>query len=259
MSLLNKNLSILLIGDGHLSSFLKPLLNEKGLPFQASSRKSDYNYLELDRYEKSTIRIDNFSTVIWMIPPHPNTLMALKKLNMSQQKLIFISSTSVYPKNPKNNGAFQESSPIAPTTRNGKLLSQAEEWIQKNLTNWAILRPGGLIDQNRHPFKWFSPQSKISDGDSLINFIHTEDLARLILLLAIEQSLQTNHILNVNTGEQLSKRDFYQSLYQKSPNTCPAIEQASASRVISSEKLKQIKEFKLKFPEILKFLQNCQS
>ena len=205
-----KNISI--FGDGHLATFLKPILKENEISFNTFGRSAHHdNQINLseayfgDDLEKKLEKTHD--TVIYMIPPHENTINVLKTLAKKNPYLIFVSSTSVY-----GYGEVDESSPINPQTKNGLLLQSAEKNIIDNFSSNHIIRPGGLVDHLRNPKKFIKPSYIIRDKTSKINFIHTEDLARFILFL-IKYPVK-NHITNLNTYEDLTKEYFYQNIFK---------------------------------------------
>ena len=142
-----------------------------------------------------------------MIPPRNNAVTGLKQIKPITDSIIFISSTSVFGKD----GRFNELSKTCPETKNGLILQQCEEFIQQHFLKWAIIRPGGLIDEQRHPLRWFSSTSVVSDCDSIINLIHTEDVARFIY--RVINSKSPNKTFHLTTNEHQTKRKFYQSLF----------------------------------------------
>lgn len=244
MSLENSPLPIYLVGDGHLSSFLKPLLKQSFMTF---GRHEKDVLFDLDNLHQFTPP-EKKGIVIYMIPPRENALNGLEKLRPIADSIIFISSTSVL----GQSGRFDEHSPTYPETKNGRLLQQCEEFIQQSFNEWAIIRPGGLIDHQRTPLKWFSSESVINDCNSLINFIHTEDVARFIYWLL--QTPQSKKIFHLTTNESHTKKDFYGDLFSHFNLAPPKFKEGKIREVIASEIAKT--DFRLKYPTTLDFLKS---
>ena len=76
MSLENSPLPIYLVGDGHLSSFLKPLLNQE---FQTFGRQGKDYFFDLDQLDQFTPP-EKKGLIIYMIPPRKNAVTGLKRI-----------------------------------------------------------------------------------------------------------------------------------------------------------------------------------
>lgn len=96
----------------------------------------------------------------------------------SVQKIIFVSSTSVY-------GNLQrevtEASVPKPATESGKQLLASEDLFkQDNALHTSIVRFGGLIGPDRHPVTMLSGKRNLSNGNDPVNIIHLDDCIHLI-------------------------------------------------------------------------------
>lgn len=121
------------------------------------------------------------------------------------QKIIFVSSTSVYG---DCTGEVNEATIPQPTTNSGKQLLEVEN-IFKNDTNLqaTVIRFGGLIGPNRHPITMLSGRRDLPNGNHPINLIHLNDCIRIIA--AVIQNTWWNEILNGVYPEYQSKRKYY--------------------------------------------------
>lgn len=234
--------TISLFGDGHLSSYLKPLLLKNNVIFNTFGRSSHHNIsFDLDNLKSLECLKKASDVIIYMIPPHKNTIDALTVLAKKKRKIIFISSTSVY-----GDGKSNEETQTFPKTKNAKLLIEAESFIANNFYSYQLIRPGGLVDSKRSPKKFIKSTTVIKDGLSMINFIHTQDLARFIIFL-MSNSI-SHRVINLNTGENLTKKNFYHQLFPENENR-PIIKDVF-ERCVSSLYLNGL-SFYLKYPNII--------
>ena len=121
--------------NNDFKSFLKTKLLVIAIP---SKNIEDFEYL-ISEIEKSTIK-----------------------------KIIFISSTSVYP---LNNSITTENSPVHKTN-----LSKIEQLFRVNINfKTTIIRFGGLIGFDRKPGKFFKKEIVIDRPKGYVNLIHRDD------------------------------------------------------------------------------------
>ena len=160
----------LLFGNGHLGQFLLKILPE--ISWTSRSKSEGIHF---DLGQSDSFKLDNkFSTIIWAIPPHKETINFLKTIPKNT-KVIFVSSTSVFSK-----GIINNESEKSPVTKRANLLNQVENYIQGHFSQSIIIRPGGLVDHIRHPKEFFSNASEMRNSHHTPNLIHTEDVARFI-------------------------------------------------------------------------------
>lgn len=127
------------------------------------------------------------------------------------KKVIFISSTSVYG---EHEGRMTEETPVNPQTANSQWLCEVEDLlIEKFADKISIIRPGGLIGEDRHPVRSLSARSSTVDRESLINFIHQEDLIRIIL--RVSSLGQWPVILNAVCPYHPTKQEYYDDYVAK--------------------------------------------
>src|SRR5690606_25987870 len=91
----------------------------------------------------------------------------------STRKIVFISSTSVYP---DNNGVVVEHDADPAND-----LVKAEDLLRnENAFETTILRFGGLVGPGRHPGKFFAGKENIAGGNNPVNIIHQYDCTEII-------------------------------------------------------------------------------
>ena len=145
----------------------------------------------------------DFHTILISFPPSENYSLKLESILDqlgSFNQLIFISSISVF-----GPGHIDEESPKLGKSKNALELIDAEKVICER--KGLIVRPGGLIDQKRHPKRFLKKVSKISKSESPVNLVHTADVASF-LHFAIENNL-TNDSFNLVCNDHPSKEEFY--------------------------------------------------
>lgn len=197
---------------------------------------------ELNETNKPSAAIMAAEVFVLNIPPFKNQLEWFKSWNWSTKThVIFISSTSVYG---QEAGQLDESILPEPTTENGRLLVQEEEWI-KTFPHFTIIRFGGLLGKNRHPGKTLSGRKNISGGNQPVNLLHLDDAVGFTKLV-IEKGLK-NKTFNLVNPEHPSREAFYQgyALAEKLP--LPEFDHSPGpGKSICSELVGDLYEFKVK-------------
>jgi nucleoside-diphosphate-sugar epimerase len=112
-----------------------------------------------------------------------------------QARLIFTSSTSVYPQSDGN--WVNEESPAEPLTENGRILRGAEEIA---LTHGGIvLRVAGIYGPGRSFLlrSVIEGTANVSGGDRIANQAHRDDISAAIFFLARRETIMPPRIFNV--------------------------------------------------------------
>lgn len=123
------------------------------------------------------------------------------------QKVIFISSTSVYADS-ENFPLITEETLATPDSESGKQLLETENILLANSNfQTAVLRFGGLIGEDRHPIKFLSGKENVENPNAPINLIHQQDCIRIILKI-IEKDTW-NQIFNAVAPFHPSRKEYY--------------------------------------------------
>lgn len=94
------------------------------------------------------------------------------------QRLIFISSTSVYG---DIDGVVTEATSPKPVSESGRQLVVSEDIFRSDTAlKTTIVRFGGLIGGDRHPVTMLSGRKNLSNGNYPINLIHLNDCIKII-------------------------------------------------------------------------------
>ncbi len=221
-----KNISI--IGCGWLGLPLAKFLFTKGYNIKGSTTSENkLATLKLEGIVPFLIhlnpalsgkQINNFldsDLIIINIPPGRNALVddyVLKMNHLNEainnsriKKVIFISSTSVYPEN--NNWVDEDTEIDKNLVKALRMFTAEQVFVNNPNLQTTIVRMAGLIGLNRHPGRFFGGKQNIADGLSPVNLIHLTDCIGLINAI-IEQNFW-NKIVNGVAPSHPTKQDFY--------------------------------------------------
>lgn len=166
------------------------------------------------------------------------------------QKVIFISSTSVYP---DQGQIAREEDVLPPGKSSGKALIDAETLLKEQ--SWfktTIVRFGGLIGADRNPAR-FLLKSVQPIANAPVNLIHQDDC--IGILSAIVTHELWGETLNACCPEHPMKKDFYGKAAQLSGITAPVIsEETGPYKTIDSSKLIRLLNYQFKFQSPMDYL-----
>jgi len=169
-------------------------------------------------------------------------------------KVLFISSTSVYP---DKNQLAKEEDTLVPDKESGRALLLSENLLN-SLTDiqTTILRFGGLIGADRNPAR-FLLKSSVPVPNSPVNLIHQDDCIGIISAI-IEQDLW-GETLNACSPEHPLKKDFYGRAAQISGLPEPLIsEKPEAYKLVDSSKLIRLLNYQFKYPNPIDYLESME-
>ena len=168
--------------------------------------------LSSDVTKKSLTFLNSVDVLVLNIPPskivdekkYSDLLYNLSLMLPSSIRVVFISSTSVYPDDLVN--STEDYSWTESDLLNQNVLAENKilEVLKERLT---IIRFAGLIGPNRHPIKFLIKKSEIPNADSPVNLIHLNDSIGLI-----EKVISTNfwgQIVNGCFPLHPSKKEYY--------------------------------------------------
>ncbi|MDP3434218.1 MAG: SDR family NAD(P)-dependent oxidoreductase [Bacteroidota bacterium] len=166
------------------------------------------------------------------------------------QKVIFISSTSVYP---DQNQLANEKDNSVPDKASGRALVEAENLLREQTGfKTTILRFGGLIGADRNPAR-FLLKSTQPIANAPVNLIHQDDCIGIISAI-IKQELW-GETLNACCPEHPMKKDFYEKAATKSGLPVPVIsEELVAFKTIDSSKLIRLLNYQFIYSSPMDYL-----
>ena len=174
------------------------------------------------------------------------------------KKVLFVSSTSVYP------DVFpiveiDENSVPNPDSESGKQLLQTEKLLLSNNNfQTTILRFGGLIGEDRHPIKFLAGKSNVENPDAPINLIHQEDCIGIIIEMlnqvqhdkglrqAQSDNSLKNNVFNVVAPQHPTRKVYYIQKAIENNLSLPEFDNSkeSVGKWISSKKIEEILKYK---------------
>ena len=166
------------------------------------------------------------------------------------QKVIFISSTSVYP---DKNQIARESDFLVPAKASGRALLEAEELLmEQSEFKTTIIRFGGLIGVDRNPARFLLNSSQPID-DAPVNLIHQDDCIEIISSI-IDHDLW-GEILNAVCPEHPMKKDFYQKAAKQAGYSALVVsEQNIPFKIVDSSKLIGLLDYQFIYPSPMDYL-----
>ena len=170
-------------------------------------------------------------------------------------KVIFISSTSVYPENFQT---AKEDDQHIPDKESGKACLAAENLL-RNLTDFetTIIRFGGLIGADRNPARFLLKAAR-PVANVPVNLIHQDDCIGIISSI-IDQDLW-GETLNACSPEHPLKKDFYGKSALISGLPEPIIAAFDAEyKIVDSSKLIRMLNYQFKYPSPMDYLDKLRS
>ena len=209
-SLLEKGFSV----KGSTTSFEKiSALESNGIqPFQIELSQTEIKG-EIDSF------LENSEILIIDIPPKLRSISSenfVKKIEnlipfiekAKIEKVIFISSTSVYSDAPSTALRVTESTKPNPETESGKQLLATEILLQSNANfKTTVVRFGGLIGDDRHPIHFLAGRKNIENPEAPINLIHQEDCIGIIEAIVKQECW--NETFNAVAPFHPSRKEYY--------------------------------------------------
>ena len=218
--------------------------------------------------DESGIETDNtsfFETDVLIISIPPRRIEGIERIFPAQiaqlipvilkyeiRKVIFISSTSVYPENKQK---AKETDVLSPDKASGKALVVAENLL-RNLIDFetTIIRFGGLIGADRNPAR-FLLKSGVPVANVPVNLIHQDDCIGIITAI-IDQELW-GETLNACCPEHPMKHDFYGKAAEISGLPLPDISDVDEDyKIVDSSKLKRLLKYRFKYKSPLDYLES---
>ena len=239
-----KNVSIL--GCGWLGRSLAVSLLDEGYVVKGSTtREEKLELLEMNHIDPFIIDISSFeefddflNTDILIIAITSKDMDGFDNLisqiqESSIQKVIFISSTSVYG---RRNKVMTEEDEVLKTP-----LSEIENLFRENaFFETTIIRFAGLFGDERHPSNWFKNGRKIPQPKGFVNMIHKEDCIEIIREIMDQNSW--NQTFNACSNHHPTRREFYTIAKLSNDLEVPEFEENEVYewKIISSKKLQKV-------------------
>ena len=206
-------------------------------PHQVDISNYDAKYSEFLNSEILIIAIPSKS-----ISDFENIISKIENSNI--KKIIFVSSTSVYP---FTNGVVTENMLVKETP-----LSKIEELFRTNKCfQTTILRFGGLFGDDRKPGNFIKPNKLIENPEGYVNLIHREDCIAIVKQIIATNTW--NETLNACADTHPTRREFYNRQAQELKKSLPSFNEMSENtyKIINSEKLKELLAYTFKYADLM--------
>ncbi len=172
-------------------------------------------------------------------------------LMFSEVKIIYVSSTSVYP---ENRQTATETSAVT----EGNAMVKAEKVVLGEMAlenrppRATVLRCGGLMGYNRIPGKYVAGKT-ITTGDVPVNFVHRDDVVRIIHEIIRQEKWGETY--NIVAPRHPARREIYARNAQEFGYAPPLYDdsQTPGYKVVSSAKVSRELGYEFLFPDPVSF------
>lgn len=171
-------------------------------------------------------------------------------LHSGIQKVIFISSTSVYP---EQNQVAREEDQHPPDKASGKALLVAENLLKEQSSfQTTIIRFGGLIGVDRNPARFLSKAFQ-PIANAPVNLIHQDDCIGIITGIIVKEIW--GETFNACCPEHPMKKDFYTKAALQTGYDIPEMTaQDKAYKMVDSSKLIRRLNYHFIYPNPMDYL-----
>ena len=163
----------------------------------------------------------------------------------SIQKVIFISSTSVYG---KLNKVMTEEDAVLKLP-----LTEIENLFRENtFFETTIIRFSGLFGDERQPANWFKNGKKIPQPKGFVNMIHKEDCIEIIQEIIAQNCW--NETFNACSNHHPTRREFYTLAKLNNDFEVPKFEENEVYewKIISSKKVQNVLDYTFIHDDLLR-------
>lgn len=253
-------MKISIIGCGWLGLPLANALTKKGHSIKGSTTSEvNVDKLKSNGIQPFIINLNNRNTEFKNFLDSEILIIAIPSKNIADfknliskiktskiKKVLFISSTSVYP---NSNSIVTEDSPIKKTP-----LSEIELLFKTNpKIKTTILRFGGLIGYDRKPGNFFKNGKIINHPEGFVNLIHRDDCIQIIKEL-IENEIW-EETFNACTDTHPKRREFYSKEFKKESRSNPVFNELATNeyKIINSNRLKKLINYRFKYSDLMSY------
>jgi nucleoside-diphosphate-sugar epimerase len=171
------------------------------------------------------------------------------------QHVVFISSTGVYPDEPR---LLTEADAVASPEAVSHLL-QAEALFQPPGQRWqtTVLRLGGLMGPGRAPGRFLAGRTDVPQPEAPVNMLHLDDAVGVVQAV-IEQGVG-GRTLNVCAAGHPTRREFYRAAAAQLGLPAPQFAAADhrGGKRISTEQLRAAVRYQFRYDDPLAALPYC--
>ncbi|MBR8536607.1 NAD(P)H-binding protein [Carboxylicivirga sediminis] len=261
--------TISILGCGWLGLPLASHLVNKGWQVKGSTTSADkvdvltnigIEAYEIDITDKASLADGFFKSEYLLVNIPPTKVLRnvvnyhplVEKIKQSgPMKVIFISSTSVYPS--LNQTAHEADTEQIKDGDNALL--DIERLFQRNDFKCTVVRFGGLVGGERYPGRFFTSARIVDGAQQPINLIHLNDCVRLIY--SIIQADAFGHVFNGVADTHPTKEAFY-SLAAKLNGQLPPVfsDKEQPFKLIPNQKVKEELGFEFVHSDLMEMIKD---
>lgn len=165
------------------------------------------------------------------------------------QKVIFISSTSVYAE------VCQEVTEADEADKSSELVQSEMLFLSDKNFSTTVIRFGGLFGPDRNPGRFFKDKNSIPNGLAPVNLIHLQDCLGLIEAVLDQQKFP--EVYNAVAPSHPTKKEFYSKAITKSGFTAPEfLAEKTEWKTINADKIVADLNYEFQYPDLLACLDN---
>lgn len=228
------------------------LLSKEGIEpsvFTLGTQESQKIYTEF--LSGSDVIVINFppKRIPNIVAVYQEQIKAILPYIQAHQKIVFISSTSVYQ---NTNDWVTETLTVQPEKESGKAILAVEHILKVHLQDrLTIIRFAGLMGEDRKPGHFFAGKKELSNGAAPINMIHQLDCIRLIDAVITQDCW--GELINGCADEHPTREVFYTKAAKNQGLVPPTFTQGGDLnfKQIANTKSKELLNFTYKHPDPL--------
>lgn len=168
-------------------------------------------------------------------------------------RVLFVSSTSVYPALNREVTEEDASDPDAADSPVGQALLYVEEMLRSEQAfRSTIVRFSGLIGYDRNPARYLLRMSELADPEQPMNLIHRDDC--IAIIEAIIGKELWGEVFNASCEQHPKRREFYAVAAESQGVALPPVAGSSPNlpfKIIGSRKLVEKLDYRFLHPDPL--------
>jgi nucleoside-diphosphate-sugar epimerase len=171
----------------------------------------------------------------------------LRKIEASPiQRVLLVSSTSVYPDNCK-----LVSETAADESPDHPLLIIENLFRNSRQLRTTVVRFAGLIGGNRHPGRFFAGGKTVKNPDARVNLIHRDDCINILERIIVNGVW--GETFNACADSHPSKREFYTRAAKMAGAPLPNFEDSDDScfKIVDNRRLKRVLGYEFLHPDLM--------
>ena len=168
----------------------------------------------------------------------------------SVQKVIFVSSTSVYA---DTNGTITDTENFKINPAKQRLIDLENLFRNNKHFDCTVLRFSGLVGGSRNPGNFFKEGRIVKNGLAPVNLIHLKDCIHIVYQILKKKAW--NQIFNASADFHPTRKEFYTAatlLVNKTPATF--LEELDSFKIISNKPLKKALDYNFHYPDLMNLL-----